>query len=156
MELLGAIVLVALIIASLYGLARLSRERPLKAGLIFAAGVSAVVLLVWATGGISDLLNTADFRRVLRMLATVLISVVVCIGLWVGLNLFVNQSRHRWNAFSGLVGATLGASFFGILRGNRSVGPLFSDVDPVFAGSCLLYTSPSPRDRTRSRMPSSA
>ena len=23
-------------------------------------------------------------------------------------------------------------------------------------GSCLLYTSPSPRDRTRSRMPSSA
>ena len=24
------------------------------------------------------------------------------------------------------------------------------------AGSCLLYTSPSPRDRTRSRMPSSA
>ena len=25
-----------------------------------------------------------------------------------------------------------------------------------FYGSCLLYTSPSPRDRTRSRMPSSA
>ena len=25
-----------------------------------------------------------------------------------------------------------------------------------FAYSCLLYTSPSPRDRTRSRMPSSA
>ena len=26
----------------------------------------------------------------------------------------------------------------------------------VFAYTCLLYTSPSPRDRTRSRMPSSA
>ena len=26
----------------------------------------------------------------------------------------------------------------------------------VFLYSCLLYTSPSPRDRTRSRMPSSA
>ena len=26
----------------------------------------------------------------------------------------------------------------------------------AFAYSCLLYTSPSPRDRTRSRMPSSA
>ena len=25
-----------------------------------------------------------------------------------------------------------------------------------YAGTCLLYTSPSPRDRTRSRMPSSA
>ena len=27
---------------------------------------------------------------------------------------------------------------------------------PVTAQDCLLYTSPSPRDRTRSRMPSSA
>ena len=26
----------------------------------------------------------------------------------------------------------------------------------ILHGSCLLYTSPSPRDRTRSRMPSSA
>ena len=31
-------------------------------------------------------------------------------------------------------------------------------IDPsvASAGTCLLYTSPSPRDRTRSRMPSSA
>ena len=28
--------------------------------------------------------------------------------------------------------------------------------DAVQIGICLLYTSPSPRDRTRSRMPSSA
>ena len=27
---------------------------------------------------------------------------------------------------------------------------------PYEANTCLLYTSPSPRDRTRSRMPSSA
>ena len=26
----------------------------------------------------------------------------------------------------------------------------------ILEGTCLLYTSPSPRDRTRSRMPSSA
>jgi len=29
-------------------------------------------------------------------------------------------------------------------------------VQKAFAEGCLLYTSPSPRDRTRSRMPSSA
>ena len=29
-------------------------------------------------------------------------------------------------------------------------------IDIVEANICLLYTSPSPRDRTRSRMPSSA
>ena len=30
------------------------------------------------------------------------------------------------------------------------------DMDEALAWACLLYTSPSPRDRTRSRMPSSA
>ena len=30
------------------------------------------------------------------------------------------------------------------------------ELDPVHQVDCLLYTSPSPRDRTRSRMPSSA
>ena len=30
-----------------------------------------------------------------------------------------------------------------------------TDLD-IYVGTCLLYTSPSPRDRTRSRMPSSA
>ena len=33
---------------------------------------------------------------------------------------------------------------------------LVDDVRDVTYDSCLLYTSPSPRDRTRSRMPSSA
>ena len=31
-----------------------------------------------------------------------------------------------------------------------------SDIISGLGKSCLLYTSPSPRDRTRSRMPSSA
>ena len=30
------------------------------------------------------------------------------------------------------------------------------DLSALEAGICLLYTSPSPRDRTRSRMPASA
>ena len=34
--------------------------------------------------------------------------------------------------------------------------PRFSDLDYKLSYHCLLYTSPSPRDRTRSRMPSSA
>ena len=32
----------------------------------------------------------------------------------------------------------------------------FEDVKAALNEICLLYTSPSPRDRTRSRMPSSA
>ncbi len=40
-----------------------------------------------------------------------------------------------------------------------TVGPTAVEVEPeaeVQTEGCLLYTSPSPRDRTRSRMPSSA
>ena len=36
----------------------------------------------------------------------------------------------------------------------RSLGQIYNT--GRLAGTCLLYTSPSPRDRTRSRMPSSA
>ena len=36
------------------------------------------------------------------------------------------------------------------------VGHLVLESDPEHGYDCLLYTSPSPRDRTRSRMPSSA
>ena len=39
----------------------------------------------------------------------------------------------------------------GAVRGNRDRA-----LDPDQGQPCLLYTSPSPRDRTRSRMPSSA
>ena len=32
----------------------------------------------------------------------------------------------------------------------------YTSLDELISKTCLLYTSPSPRDRTRSRMPSSA
>mgnify|MGYP003322311792 CR=1 FL=1 len=41
-----------------------------------------------------------------------------------------------------------------ILRDSDRMNELISDLLDLSA--CLLYTSPSPRDRTRSRMPSSA
>ena len=39
---------------------------------------------------------------------------------------------------------------------SSEVNKIFYDHPVPIALSCLLYTSPSPRDRTRSRMPSSA
>ena len=44
------------------------------------------------------------------------------------------------------------------LTGTKSIGiqPCNEKNHAKFGAICLLYTSPSPRDRTRSRMPSSA
>ena len=44
-----------------------------------------------------------------------------------------------------------------VLRQHPVIGDVQANaVAAISANSCLLYTSPSPRDRTRSRMPSSA
>ena len=39
---------------------------------------------------------------------------------------------------------------------NHVITDLFQNPDKDLEKSCLLYTSPSPRDRQKSRMPSSA
>ena len=53
---------------------------------------------------------------------------------------------------------------FGVAKGSGMIQPnmattlgyIFTDAEIPNDIFCLLYTSPSPRDRTRSRMPSSA
>ena len=62
---------------------------------------------------------------------------------------------HKLEFLAVLVGARIWGSKFNGLKirifcDNQSV------VDVINSSNCLLYTSPSPRDRTRSRMPSSA
>ena len=45
----------------------------------------------------------------------------------------------------------------GPARGTRIIDRTFTNFENISeAGTCLLYTSPSPRDRKKSRMPSSA
>ena len=68
--------------------------------------------------------------------------------------------RDRFKSLADLGGrkvATLSGTIAADILG-RTAGviatPYDDDVHPY--SDCLLYTSPSPRDRTRSRMPSSA
>ena len=68
---------------------------------------------------------------------------------------------HRAGVLSAFVNAlTLVALSVWILYESvarlRAPEPVNEIIMMVVAGLCLLYTSPSPRDRTRSRMPSSA
>lgn len=133
---LGAIALVALAAGGLYSLYQLFGERPVKAGVISGLLV-LLLILVFGVGGVSigDFFGGDQMDRVRDMMGTVVISVALCVGLWVVLNLFVSQANREWSQFSALVGALLGALLFGLLRGNKSIGPLFSDVDSTFAGS---------------------
>ncbi len=50
--------------------------------------------------------------------------------------------------------ALTGSAWMAVRGGSATGGPV--QLGGGQAGVCLLYTSPSPRDRTRSRMPSSA
>ena len=43
-----------------------------------------------------------------------------------------------------------------VLKALLTIGDLPDQMQAAMVVGCLLYTSPSPRDRTRSRMPSSA
>ena len=57
------------------------------------------------------------------------------------------------------VGATTAAGYAGYwIASQVTVDGYIADANamPASSSTCLLYTSPSPRDRTRSRMPSSA
>ena len=63
---------------------------------------------------------------------------------------------NPWSRSSGLAGSNI-ASIRGI-QGSflNPAGMAFTRQTEVLFSNCLLYTSPSPRDRQKSRMPSSA
>ena len=68
----------------------------------------------------------------------------------------VGEIAHTLRALPGVFG------FLGEKKGGEPIPMRQSEINRILgkvdelAISCLLYTSPSPRDRTRSRMPSSA
>ena len=86
---------------------------------------------------------------------------------------FVDVTATNLSASSQLQGTTLNVTSDAVISGNLALGTI-ADVEEQLLNSninagvgltktegtgtnpCLLYTSPSPRDRTRSRMPSSA
>ena len=81
--------------------------------------------------------------------------------------MFINDARIRKITFTGSTkigkmlaeGAGRGLKRISLELGGHAPFIVCADADPVHAAkglSCLLYTSPSPRDQRGSRMPSSA
>ena len=68
------------------------------------------------------------------------------------------KSKHyiKQSKFEGSKRQVRGSIIRELLKGERSREELAIQLGFDLLRVCLLYTSPSPRDRTRSRMPSSA
>ena len=86
--------------------------------------------------------------RICRTILPLLLGLFLSVGVYAQ---NITVKGHVKDALGGVIGANV------IEKGNPSNGTI-TDVDGNFTLSvpCLLYTSPSPRDRQKSRMPSSA
>jgi len=133
---LGLVVLIGLLALLARAFIGTLRTQPIKA-IVLAAVVLGAAAFSMSLGdsSLGEMARSDQMERVLRMLATVAISVALCIGLWVLLNLAVGQAERRWPVFSGLAAGALGAAFFGALRGNKSVDALVTTPDPTLLGS---------------------
>ncbi len=82
----------------------------------------------------------ADADRIASTLWTVLLAVGIIGGVWVLLNILVDQAKTNWPLFSGLLAALIAGGFFAALRGNLSLYALFAERDPLvlFSGTGWL------------------
>ena len=72
-------------------------------------------------------------------------------------NLLVLSSSSNSKHIGGILSVLTDASYVTNVISKLTIGEKMTVVRNTFTNkACLLYTSPSPRDRTRSRMPSSA
>ena len=84
--------------------------------------------------------NPADVDRVASTIWTVLLAVTIVGGIWIGLNVLLNQAKRNWSIFAGATAALVLGGFFALLRGNLGVYPLLADQDPIalFSGTGFL------------------
>ena len=93
-----------------------------------------------------------------RLVASLVIGSVGGVGMWSSV-ILLPEIQNYFSLDRGEASLSYTVTMLGIVFGNVFMGRMvdkFGVVTPTLISACLLYTSPSPRDRTRSRMPSSA
>ena len=123
-----------------------------KGGLITAPGTSGAPITFTAfnpTSSSSSLVTTDSTSED---------TVLETRGKWGGLILLGNAPTNvaTTTTIEGVTGRTYGGTAPTESSGTLQYVRVWHGGAIVGANNCLLYTSPSPRDRTRSRMPSSA
>ena len=139
-------ILVSMIPAMILGILFEEKIEEIFSGGIWMVGVSLIFtgVILWLTPNITSSEGTVGWKKAL------LIGVAQAIAIMPGI------SRSGMTIAAALmlgVGKKNAAKFSFLMVLPVIIGKLILD---MASGDCLLYTSPSPRDRTRSRMPSSA
>ena len=122
--------------------------------------------------GMTDLAsNLAEYRKIGAFNdETLIASTTLAVSCFAGDSTLTVVSTDGWPDTYGLLKidnevitytGKSATQFLGCARGFSGIDQISKEDDAEFANfaqtsGCLLYTSPSPRDRTRSRMPSSA
>ena len=167
--------------ANIYPWARDATGRQALTAATEALSVLHLPMALWFAVGIAyagarwrQVAGRMDFIRFSGELFIYYVLIALGGGVFTGFTLMIFEAigisaEHfvqLWLLPCGAAGAVLVASW--LVEAKQSVienmapvltrlfTPLFAAMLITFIGTCLLYTSPSPRDRTRSRMPSSA
>ncbi|NOX30203.1 MAG: hypothetical protein GXP35_09165, partial [Actinobacteria bacterium] len=122
---------IATLVVSRLDLSARSPRQLVRIGLAFAFPVLLTALLFR---------YPADVDRVAATIWTVVLAVGIIGGVWIALNLLVDQAKSNWQLFTSLLAALVAGLFFAVLRGNLSLFALFAERDPLvlFSGSGRL------------------
>jgi len=113
---------------------------------------NTVAIAKSSAGLISRLRLTLLKQRLVSFAAGLVTTAAAILATWIVLSLLANVViLPVWLKLSLLI-LSAGLAVF-LFAGHALARLFYGSVDGM---ACLLYTSPSPRDRTRSRMPSSA
>ena len=120
----------------------------------------SITPMIGASGGIAGILGAYIVlhpKAPIQVLMIILIFIrFISLPAWVVLGVWIGtQFAAAPAAFSDEGGVAYFAHIGGFIAGACLI-PFFKRRELPLFGNCLLYTSPSPRDATLSRMPSSA
>ena len=87
---------------------------------------SLLLLLIYASA------QSDQLGRLYSVSWKIVLVVGTSAAVFIGANLLISQGRRNWARYRALAGGLLGATGFGLLRGNRSISTLVADSEFIF------------------------
>ena len=102
------------------------RRFSLNGGVRGVVLTSLLLLLIYASA------QSDQLGRLYSVSWKIVLVVGTSAAVFIGANLLISQGRQNWARYRALAGGLLGATGFGLLRGNRSISTLVADSEFIF------------------------